>query len=253
MYGILNVSRTGMAANQNKINVISNNIVNANTTGYKKLDMEFQDLIRESLNRQSYPVNNADSNIGTGVKTTTEIRNLKQGSLKSTGISTNLAIDGEGFFRVIRNDGSYAYTRDGEFNVDATGNIVDDSGNILDIEFINGKNYSNSGITSENLNINKNGEIFVNNEKIGNINLYKATGDKDFLSTGDNLFVAGEETQLSVVNNANIIQGHVEMSNVDLSQEITDLINVQRAFQLNSKGFSVADEMWSMINNLQSR
>ncbi|MEN8076942.1 flagellar hook-basal body complex protein [Clostridioides difficile] len=253
MYGILNVSKTGMSASQNKINVISNNIVNANTIGYKKLDMEFQDLVRDSLNRDSYPINDTSATTGTGVKTTTEVRNLKQGSLKSTDISTDLAIDGEGFFRVIRNDGSYAYTRNGEFNVDSNGNIVDDNGNILDIEFINGKNYLNSEITSQNLTINKKGEVLVNNEKVGNINLYKTTGNNDFLSVGGNLFVPQEQTQLSIVNTASIMQGYTEMSNVNIQQEMTDLITVQRAFQLNSKGFSVADEMWSMINNLQSR
>lgn len=253
MYGILNISKTGMSANQNKINIISNNIVNANTTGYKKLEIEFQDLVRDSLNRDSYPVNNTNSTTGTGVKTTTEIRNLKQGSLKATNILTDLAIDGEGFFRVIRNDGSYAYTRDGEFSIDSIGNIVDDNGNILDIKFVYGKDYSNSGITSENLTINKKGEVFVNDEKIGDISLYKSTGNNDFLSVGSNLFIPQNQTELSVVNDASIMQGYTEMSNVDIQQEMTDLITIQRAFQLNSKGFSVADEMWSMINNLQSR
>lgn len=253
MYGILNISKTGMSANQNKINVISNNIVNANTTGYKKLDIEFEDLVRESLNKDSYPINNTNTTIGTGVKTTEENRNLQQGSLNSTDISTDLAIDGEGFFRVIKSDGSYVYTRNGEFNIDSIGKIVDDSGNILDIEFINSKNYYNSGITSENLTINKKGEVFVDDEKIGNINLYKPTGNNDFLSIGDNLFVSKNQGQLSVVKDTNIMQGYTEMSNVDIQQEMTDLINAQRAFQLNSKGFSVADEMWSMINNLQSK
>lgn len=253
MYGILNVSKTGMSASQNKINVISNNIVNANTTGYKKLDMEFQDLIRDSLNKDSYPTNSTNATTGTGVKTTTENRNLQQGTLKSTNVSTDLAIDGEGFFRVIRNDGSYAYTRNGEFNIDSMGKIIDDNGNILDVEFINGKNYYNSGITSENLTINKKGEVYVNDEKIGNINLYKPVSNNDFLSISDNLFISQNEEQLSIVNGTSIMQGYTEMSNVSIQQEMTDLISVQRAFQLNSKGFSVADEMWSMINNLQSK
>lgn len=251
MYGILNVSKSGMSATQNKINTISNNIVNASTSGYKKLDVGFEDLLRIGISKEKYPINE-DTTLGNGVKTTTEVRNFTQGSLKNTEIKTNLAIDGEGFFRVIRPDNTYAYTRNGEFSIDANGKIVDDSGNILDIQFNNGKNYINSGITSENLKINKQGEVFVNDEKIGNINLYKATGDNDLLSSGGNLFISNDGAQLAVAN-GEIYQGYTEMSNVILSQEFTDLITAQRAFQLNSKGFGVADEMWSMINNLQSR
>ncbi len=185
MYSILSTSKTGMSANQNKINIISNNIVNVNTTGYKKLEMGFQDLVRDTLNRDSYPVNNKNSTIGTGVKISSEVRNFTQGSLKETKLVSNMAIDGEGFFRVIRPDGTYAYTRSGEFNIDAgffrvirpdgtyaytrsgefnidaTGKLVDDKGNVLDIQFEGSNNYLNSGITSENFTVNKKGEVFA--------------------------------------------------------------------------------------------
>ncbi|SCJ66937.1 flagellar hook-basal body complex protein [uncultured Clostridium sp.] len=252
MYGILNVSKSGMSSTQNKINVISNNIVNSNTAGYKKLDVEFQDLVRAGLSNNSYPTNDVNATTGTGIKSTTEVRNFTQGSLKNTKISTNLAIDGEGLFRVIRSDNTYAYTRNGEFSVDANGTLVDDAGNILDIQFEDEKNYNNSGITSDNLSVNKQGEVFVNDEKIGNINLYKPTGDNDVLSASGNLFIANDGVEL-IAADGDIYQGYTEMSNVDIYQEFTDLIAMQRAFQLNSKGFTVADEMWSMINNLQSR
>lgn len=252
MYGILNVSKSGMSSTQNKINVISNNIVNSNTTGYKKLDVAFEDLVRVGLSNKSYPTNDENATTGTGVKSTTEVRNFTQGSLKNTEISTNLAIDGEGFFRVIKSDNTYAYTRNGEFSVDANGKLVDDSGNILDIQFENGKSYDNSEITSDNLSVNKQGEVFVNDEKIGKINLYKPTGDNDILSASGNLFIANDGAEL-ILADGEIYQGYTEMSNVGISQEFTDLIAMQRAFQLNSKGFTVADEMWSMINNLQYR
>ncbi len=212
MYGILNVSRTGMSATQNKINVISNNVVNANTTGYKKLEVGFEDLLRNVISKERYPVNADNTTVGTGVKSTTELRNFTQGSLRNSGIATNLAIDGE----------------------------------------VNGKNYDNSGIQENNFSVNKKGEVYVNDERIGNINLYKATGDNDFLSTGNNLFIINDGAQV-IQANGDIHQGYIEMSNVNTAQEFTDLISMQRAFQLNSKGFSVADEMWSMINNLQSR
>ncbi|MDU2673705.1 MAG: flagellar hook-basal body complex protein [Clostridium sp.] len=253
MYSILSTSKTGMSANQNKINIISNNIVNVNTTGYKKLEMGFQDLVRDTLNRDSYPVNNKNSTIGTGVKTSSEVRNFTQGSLKETKLVSNMAIDGEGFFRVIRPDGTYAYTRSGEFNIDATGKLVDDKGNVLDIQFEGSNNYLNSGITSENFTVNKKGEVFAGDKKVGSIKLYVGESMDDFLAVGDNLFTPKDGSNIKISNKANIMQGYVEASNVDISQEMTELIAIQRAFQLNSKGITVADDMWSMINNLQSR
>lgn len=252
MYGLLNVGKTGMSATQNKVNIISNNIVNVNTTGYKKLNVQFQDLVRTSLNKDSYPTNNTNTDIGSGVKTSEEVRIFTQGSLRNTELSTNLAIDGTGFFRVVTSDGSYAYTRNGEFNVDASGKLVDSNGNVLDIQFVGGKNYNNSGITTENLTVNKAGDVLVNDEVIGKINLYTSSGNDDFISMGDNLFTT--KPGVNVINaDGNIMQGYIEMSNVDLGQEMTELITAQRSFQLNSKGITVADEMWSMINNLQSR
>ena len=253
MYSILNTSKTGMSANQNKINIISNNIVNINTTGYKKLEIEFQDLVRDSLYRDSYPTNNKNTTVGTGVKTSAEIRNFNQGSLKSTEVMSNLAIDGDGLFRVYKSDGTVAYTRSGEFNIDSSGKVVDDKGNILDIQFYDNNNYLNSKITIDNFKVNKDGEVFAGDKNIGKINLYEGKGDTDFLSVGNNLFIAQNDANIEIKNGSNIMQGYVETSNVNMSQEMTDLIAVQRAFQLNSKGISVADDMWSMINNMQSR
>ncbi|GAA0680546.1 flagellar hook-basal body complex protein [Clostridium cadaveris] len=253
MYGILNISKSGMSSKQNKMDTISNNIVNANTTGYKKLETEFQDLIRETLSRQSYPTNSFYINNGTGVKSTNAIRNFSQGSLKSTGIMSNLAIDGEGFFRVLKPDNTYVYTRNGEFNIDAMGKIVDDKGNMLDIQFYGGNSYDNLSITKDNLTVNKQGEVFVNDNLVGKVNLYNSNGNNDFISIGDSLFQIRPESELFVQTDSNIIQGYSEMSNVNIGEEFTELISIQRSFQLNSKGITVADDMWSMINNLQSR
>ena len=252
MYGIINISKSGMSSNQNKINSISNNIVNASTTGYKRLEVEFQDLVRESLNKDSYPVNMYSTDVGTGVRAGNEIRNTMQGALKQSGINTDLAIDGEGLFRVIRPNNTYAYTRSGEFVIDSSGKLVDDNGNVLDIQFYN-NSYATAGLSNENFSVDKNGQVFAEDRIVGKVNLYKSAGDNDFLSIGDSLFAAKEGVTLDIVNGSNIMQGYTEMSNVNLAQEMTDLISIQRSFQLNSRGITVADDMWSMINNLQSR
>lgn len=253
MYNIMHSSKTGMQANQNKMDIISNNISNSQTKGYKKLEIEFLDLYTETLNRPSYPHNTPGVLLGTGVKTSQETRNYEQGALKETNVKTNLAIDGEGLFRVTRSDGTYAYTRNGEFNVDAQGKIVNDNGDILNIEFNNGVSYDNIDLLNGELSINKSGEVFLDKERVGSIELYTSKGTNDFISIGDSLFVPREGTQMITLENKSIMQGYVEMSNVNMSQEMTDLIMVQRAFQFNSKGINAVDEMWGMINNLQGR
>ena len=253
MYNIMNNSKSGMKSTQDKINIISNNMVNSNTVGYKKIEVEFQELVMKSLYNNSYPVNSNDAQNGTGVKISNEFRNLKQGSIKETEIKSNLAIDGDGFFRVRMPDNTYAYTRNGQFNIDSNNQITDDMGNLLDIEFYNNYNYSNLNINYENLNIDQKGEVFVNDVRVGTINLYTTVGDNDFLSIGNSLYKLKNQGNINIENGANVLQGYVEMSNVDLAQEMTDLIAIQRSFQMNGKGIQVADEMWSMVNNLQSR
>ncbi|EQK43609.1 flagellar hook-basal body family protein [[Clostridium] bifermentans ATCC 638] len=251
MYNIMHNSKAGMLSSQSNIELISNNITNVQTVGYKKLDAGFLDLYQESLHKNSYPTNSPDIRTGTGSRISQATRNYEQGAIKETKINTNLAIDGNGFFRVIRSDGSYAYTRNGEFNLDSTGKLVDDKGNVLDIQPING-NVKNINLKNGDLSINKNGEIYLDKNKVGEINLYQPKGDVDFTSVGDNLFTA-KPVNVEVVQNKSILQGHVEMSNVNMQDEMVNLIMAQRSFQYNSKGIQVGDDMWSMVNNLQSR
>ncbi|AJP09966.1 TPA: flagellar basal body rod protein FlgG [Clostridioides difficile] len=253
MYTMFYTSKTALSANQSKLDIISNNIANSDSTGYKKINMEYSDLVDEVLNRPSYPTNGNDISTGTGAKATAPMRNYEQGALAPTDSKSNLAIDGEGFFRVIRKDGTYAYTRNGGFNVDALGKIVDDNGNILDVQFDAGYNYNNTNIDSTNLTVSRNGELFVDNKKIGKINLYQPIGTQNFISEGDSLFVATDAAQIKQVEKVDIVQGYRERSNVSLQEEFVDLIATQRAFQMNSKGIKTADEMWQIANNLRAK
>lgn len=248
---IMNTGKSGLIANRNNIELTSSNIVNSSTTGYKKLQSEFQTLVSYNLDRDSYPNYSEDVSTGTGVKTSEALRVTDQGSLRSTENFYNLALVGEGYFRVIQADGTYAYTRNGEFNLDGMGRIVDDFGNILDIIFNNGYSYDNVDFSNlSNGNIDEDGFVIINNEVVGKINIYNTIGDNDLFSIRDNLFIPKEGVDMVQSKSAYMLQGYIEMSNVNLAEEMTNLIALQRAYQLNSKGVTTADEMWALVNEM---
>ncbi|AJA47908.1 flagellar basal-body rod protein FlgG [Clostridium pasteurianum DSM 525 = ATCC 6013] len=254
-------SRSAMNAQQQKLDAISNNIANVNTNGYKAEKVEFSDLLYENFTRLGYPTNTNNANginsvpqNGTGVKTTDWIRDNTQGSLTETSQETDLALDGSGYFRVIRPDGSAAYERSSDFNLDVNGRLVDSNGNILEINFTNG----NTPLTKGNFMISQDGTLSVKEangafQAVGNINVYDAVGEEPFISVGNNLYVPKPGAQIFTANNTNIMQGYTENSNVDIAKEMVDMIAAQRAFQLNTKSLTTADEMWGMVNNLRSR
>lgn len=246
-----------MMANQEKLDSISNNLANVNTNGYKKVKVSFKDLMSETLYRTGYPTNSPEAFTGTGVRTSDWLRDKEQGMLRETGISTDLAIDGEGLFRVQKADGSFAYTRDGNFKIDKEGKLVDSKGNMLSLDFLNGNSYNNVKFSPDTLFIDKTGEIYIkqgdNFNLTASIPLYNAVGDDALISTGNSLYVPAANVNMVRSNNADVLQGFVERSNVDIAEEFTDMILTQRAFELGSRSIKTADEMWGMINNLRSR
>lgn len=248
-------SKSGLNANQEKLDVISNNIANVNTTGYKKVNVGFKDLISSSLDEWGNPLNDKTATVGSGVKTGNFTKDNSQGGLQTTNQKTDLALDGEGYFKVISSNGTEYYTRDGSFKLDSYGRLVTANGNILEVQYANGYSQNNTDLTADNFTINKKGEIFAENngnfEKVGEIAIYTAVGNDAFTSVGDNLFKELNGVQVYRTLDADMYQGYLEASNVDLSQEMTDMIVAQRAFQLSSKGITAADEMWQMINNLR--
>lgn len=248
-------SKSGLNANQEKLDVISNNIANVNTTGYKKVNVGFKDLISSSLDEWGNPLNDKTATVGSGVKTGNFTKDNSQGGLQTTNQKTDLALDGEGYFKVISSNGTEYYTRDGSFKLDSYGRLVTANGNILEVQYANGYSENNTGLTADNFTINKKGEIFAENngnfEKVGEIAVYTAVGNDVFTSVGDNLFKELNGVQVYRTLDVDMYQGYLEASNVDLSQEMTDMIVTQRAFQLSSKGITAADEMWEMINNLR--
>lgn len=249
-------SKTGLDANQDKLDAISNNIANSTTTGYKKEKVGFKDLLNETLNRKGYPLNDKTADMGTGVRTTNWYEQDTQGNLTQTGRSTDLCIDGETtYFRLTTPDGGKVYTRDGSFEIDSNGKLVDTNGNMLDIEYMNGHTADNTVLTTDNLNVDSEGYIYSKengqDNLIGKINLYTSTGSQPFVSTGNNLYVPAQGSGVQQSTTAQIHQGYLEASNVDISQEFTDMIVTQRAFQLSSKALQTADDMWGMVNNMR--
>lgn len=256
MYRILSTSKTGMNAYQSKIDSISNNLSNSTTTGYKKVDVSFKDLMTESLNRQGYRTNTENTVMGTGTRAVELARNNTQGNLQVTGLSTDIALDGQGYFKVTLSDGSEAYTRDGTFKIDSLGRLVDANGNKVQVNYANGFSEENVVLTPENFSINTSGDIYMkvdgSYKKVAEIPVYTAVGDSAFASIGENLFIPTEGANVLRSTTTDMYQGYLEMSNVDMGTEMSELIVAQRAYQMAGKGITTADEMWQMINNMRS-
>ena len=249
-------AKTGMNANQEKLDVISNNLANVNTTGYKKIEVGFKDLLTESLDKLGTPLNDKEAVIGTGTKTNEWNINKAQGVLQETAISTDLSIDGEGYFKVITDSGYEAYTRDGSFTTNLNGQIIDNKGNKLEINYLNGYSEENVQFKRDNFLVDKKGQVYLKGKeefiKVGEIPIYTAIGDNAFIAVGESLYTPVNGVNVQRSTDFEIYQGTLEASNVDMAQEFADMIITQRAFQLSSKGITTADEMWGMINNMRS-
>lgn len=245
-------SRSGLESNQNRIDIISNNIANANTNGYKRLDVSFQDLVNSNMDRLGLPVTaeNREALLqGAGSKADTTVGNYTQGILIQTGREEDLAIDGHGYFRLyggLDMDGNekYYYTRDGAFSLDKEGNIVNSSGYILEIDGLTPPHNIKPGFS-----IDEAGNVFSEGKNVGKISIYDFADRDGLMAVGGNMFEGTGETLVG----SKTRQGFVEGSNVDISKELTDMIITQRAFELNSKSIKSADEMWQIANNLRSR
>ena len=218
MLRILWTSNTGMNANQERLDVIGNNIANSNTVGYKKVEVGFKDLLTESLDRQGYPINDKNSVMGTGVRTSEWFRDNTQGYLTDTGLPTDLCIDGPGYFRIELKEGGYAYTRDGGFQIDKFGRLVDGRGNKLNLDYVSGRSEENCRFTNQNILVDTSGSVFLKENgtfiKVADIPIYSAVGDNAFTSAGDNLFVPVEGSQIIRTIDSQIYQGFVEGSNI---------------------------------------
>lgn len=238
-------SRSGLYANQNRIDTISNNIANVNTNGYKRLDTNFSDIVSENINRLGVPLSNDDNrySVGSGTRVNGYIKNSSQGNIIETNNKFDFAIEGEGYFRLVDRDGNYLYTRNGSFKLDSNNNLVDSNGNRLDL------NLYTTDFDINNIEITEHGQILNNNEIIGNLKIYNFVSEDQLQPVGNSLFRGVGAT----ISTSKIKQGYLESSNVDIAKELTDLMITQRAFEMSSRALKSSDEMWQITNNIRGR
>lgn len=252
-------SATGMEAQQLNLNNIANNIANVNSTGYKRTKVEFQDLLYQAPRPKG-----AEGNDGTMVPTGVEVGNgstavsttrvFSQGQLTQTDNPWDVSIDGSGFFQVMRQDGTLGFTRDGSLKVDATGQVVTSAG--MPIQGLAAAPDDYTGLvvlpTGEVSYETPNG--LVNG---GTLQLAKFANPNGLKAVGGNLY---EETEASGVPTQGepgrngfgmLVQNFLEMSNVNVVEEMINMIVAQRAYEINSKAIQASDEMLSVINQLK--
>jgi flagellar basal-body rod protein FlgG len=257
----LNTAATGMMAMELNVQVIANNLANMTTTGYKRQRAEFQDLLYDHVSRIGTQTSSQGNilpvgiDLGSGVQTVGTPRLMTQGTLSQTGGTLDVAIRGDGFFKIQMPDGTYAYTRDGSFQMDAQGRIVTAQGNLV-----------MPGITipqnSTGLTINSQGQVSVIPQGsttptvLGQLTLTRFINQAGLLPVGDNLYTetpASGQPQDGLPNTdgaGDLLQGSLEQSNVDSVTEITNLISAQRAYEMNSKVITAADQMLQSTANL---
>ena len=258
----LGIAATGMMAQQTNVDVISNNIANANTTGFKSSRAAFQDLIYDSQTREGALTDEAGSSrptgvdIGLGVRTVGTVRLNVQGGLIGTDNELAMAIDGRGFFTVNLPDGSQAYTRDGSFQLSAEGQIVTLQGYEVDPGLVVPEGTTDLEISEQGI-----VSAYVENDpvpvELGQISLTTFINEAGMRPIGNNMLQAtaasGDPAQ-AVPGDPGvglIRQGFLENSNVNIIQQITDLISAQRAYEMNSKAIETADQMMAATNQIK--
>ena len=257
----LNTAATGMVAQELNVQVIANNIANMRTTGYKRQRAEFQDMLYEHVRRIGTQTSTQGNilpvgvDLGSGVRTVGTPRIMTQGTLSQTGGDLDVAIRGEGFFKILLPDGSFAYTRDGSFQMDAQGRIVTPQGNVVQ-----------PGITipqnSTSLTINSQGQVSVivagstTPTVLGQLALTRFINKAGLLPIGDNMFTetpasgTPQDGLPATDGMGDVQQGNLEQANVEAVTEISDLISAQRAYEMNSKVISATDQMLQSVVGL---
>lgn len=260
MMRALYTAATGMNAQQLNMDVIANNLANVNTAGFKHSRADFQDLLYQEMRPAGATVAQGAQSptgleVGLGVKPAATETMFQQGTFQETGNNLDVAIEGEGFYKVLLPDGSSGYTRDGSFNRDSQGKLVNSDGYAIQPEITIPSDASA-------VSIGKDGTVSVtlsgkDPQEIGKIGLTRFANPAGLQHLGGNNFaetaasgaptdgVAGQE------GFGTLAQGSLEMSNVQIVQEMVNMITAQRAYEVNSKAIQTADDMLSTANQLR--
>ena len=252
------VAKTGLDAQQTRMNVISNNLANVNTTGFKRDRAVFEDMLYQNV-KQAGGQTDANSQaptgmmLGTGVRIVATEKLHTQGNMITTQNSLDLAIAGDGYFQIAKGDGSLAYTRDGGFKISATGQMVTSSGALLQpaITIPN---------TASSVTIGRDGTVSIElaaggARVLGQIQIARFVNPSGLQSLGQNLMkdtpASGAPQVLApgVGGAGSLMQGSLEASNVNVVEEMVNMIETQRAYEINSKAISAVDGMLRFLNN----
>jgi flagellar basal-body rod protein FlgG len=251
---------SGMAAQEFNIDTISNNLANVDTTGYKKVRADFEDLLYQNIQNAGAPVSEdlkvpTGVFIGHGVKLAATQRIFTQGEFQMTDNPFDVVIEGDGFFQVEQPDGTTAYTRSGAFKIDSEGRLVTSDGFLITpaITFPPGATDFTVGMDGTVTAV-----IDGNQEELGNITLVRFPNPAGLKSVGRNLYVKTDssgdpiEGQPSIDDGfGKLLQGYIETSNVKAVEEMVKMITSQRAYELNSKVIQTGDRMLEVANTLK--
>ncbi len=251
----------GMNVQTMNMDTISNNLANVNTAGFKKARAEFQDLLYQTINTAGSNSSTTTTQplsvqMGHGARLSAMVRDFTTGSLQQTGSSTDLAIQGDGFFRVLQTDGTFAYTRDGAFTTDQNGTLVNSSGQTLDPQITIPQDTTSIAIAPDGtVSVTEAGQSTP--QQVGQITLSNFINPNGLTQIGHNLLQAtlasGDPIDgvPGVSGLGTIQQSSLEMSNVDLASEMVTMIVGQRSYEANSKTIQTVDSMLQLVNNLK--
>ncbi|MCX6938197.1 MAG: flagellar basal-body rod protein FlgG [Verrucomicrobia bacterium] len=250
---------TGMEAQQLNLNTIANNLANVNTPGFKRSTIQFQDLLYQKPKNAG--AENGGGNVvptgievGNGSRVAATSKVFTQGQLTNTGERLDLALQGDGFFEVQRPDGTTAYTRDGSFKLNASGQVVNTDG----MPILSGFQNVPAGTTA--INVSESGEVTyqsASGSQSFRLTVTRFANPAGLESLGGNLYAAtgssgtAESGQPGESGYARVLQGYVETSNVNIVEEMVNLIVAQRAYEVNSKSIQTSDEMLQNVNQLK--
>jgi len=255
------IAKTGLESQQTNMDVISNNLANVNTSGFKRSRAVFEDLMYQTMRQPGAQVGAANQlpsglQVGTGVRTVATERIHTQGNLKETGNQLDVAIQGRGFLQVEMPDGTFAYTRDGSMQVDQNGQLVTAGGYPVQPPI----NIPDNALT---VTIARDGTVSVTqpgatgtNVQIGQLQLSTFINPTGLQSAGENLYIETDASgpanfaQPGLDGAGLVMQNYVETSNVNVAEELVNMITTQRAYEMNSKAISTSDQMLARLTQL---